>query len=113
MPVHKTDGGYKFGDSGKTYRDRDAAVKQMRAMFANGYKSDERLKEPVNYKAELQKLGNDGFIQKYGVEAMLKAQEHLPPKFDTGGGNALGKAHDPFKRLSREAAGVKNAFDKI
>lgn len=41
MPVHKTDGGYKWGNSGKLYKGKDAKKKaeaQGRAAYANGYK---------------------------------------------------------------------------
>lgn len=40
MPIKKTASGkFKFGNSGKAYSDRDKAIKQMRAMYANGYRS--------------------------------------------------------------------------
>lgn len=38
-------GGYKYGDSGKLYKGKNAklkALKQMRAMFSNGYKGDKK-----------------------------------------------------------------------
>lgn len=38
MPVHKTNGGYKFGESGKTYPTRAQAEKQARAIYASGYR---------------------------------------------------------------------------
>lgn len=41
MPVHKVNGGYKFGKSGKIYRGKGAkkkAKKQARAIYASGYK---------------------------------------------------------------------------
>lgn len=40
MPIRKVPGGYKFGNSGKTYPTRAGAEKQMKAMFANGYRGD-------------------------------------------------------------------------
>lgn len=41
MPIKKTKSGkYKFGNSGKEYKSKSGAVKQMKAMFANGYESD-------------------------------------------------------------------------
>lgn len=39
MPIKKIKGGYKFGKSGKKYPTKAAAIKQMKAMYANGYKS--------------------------------------------------------------------------
>ena len=38
MPIHKTKSGYKFGKSGKVYKSKKKAIKQMRAIYASGYK---------------------------------------------------------------------------
>ena len=38
MPIHKVKGGYKYGKSGHTYPTKAGAVKQMKAMFAHGYR---------------------------------------------------------------------------
>lgn len=41
MPVHKSNSGYKFGKSGKTYYGKGAkkkAQKQAMAIYASGYK---------------------------------------------------------------------------
>ena len=38
MPVHKVQGGYKWGSQGKVYPSRAQAMKQGRAAYANGYK---------------------------------------------------------------------------
>lgn len=38
MPIHKTKSGYKWGKTGKVYKTRAGAERQMRAAFANGYK---------------------------------------------------------------------------
>ena len=38
MPVHKTKGGWKFGQSGKTYKSKAKAEKQARAIYANNWK---------------------------------------------------------------------------
>lgn len=38
MPVQKVKGGYKFGQTGKVYPTKAQAEKQMRAIYANGYK---------------------------------------------------------------------------
>ena len=38
MPVRKVKGGYKWGKSGKVYKTKAAAERQMRAAFASGYK---------------------------------------------------------------------------
>ena len=38
MPIHKNpDGTWQWGRSGKKYKNREDAVKQMKAIFANGY----------------------------------------------------------------------------
>ena len=38
MPIHKTkSGGWKWGKSGKTYKTRAGAERQMRAIYASGY----------------------------------------------------------------------------
>lgn len=38
MPIKKVKGGYKYGSKGHTYPTRAGAIRQMKAMFANGYK---------------------------------------------------------------------------
>lgn len=41
MPIHKVNGGYKFGTKGKLYKGKGAkskAQKQAKAICANGYK---------------------------------------------------------------------------
>ena len=38
MPVHKTKGGYKFGERGKTYPTKAQAEAQARAISASGYR---------------------------------------------------------------------------
>jgi hypothetical protein len=38
MPIKKVSGGYKYGKSGHVYSTKAGAVRQMRAMFASGYK---------------------------------------------------------------------------
>jgi hypothetical protein len=38
MPIKKVKGGYKYGKSGHVYPSRKGAIKQMKAMFANGYR---------------------------------------------------------------------------
>lgn len=35
MPVKKVKGGYKWGDSGKVYKNKEDALKQGRAIEAN------------------------------------------------------------------------------
>lgn len=44
MPVKKVSGGYKFGESGKTYPTRAQAEKQARAIYASGYREKDRRK---------------------------------------------------------------------
>ena len=41
MPVHKVNGGYRWGNHGKIYKGKGAkikAAKQGRAAYANGYR---------------------------------------------------------------------------
>lgn len=39
MPIQKTSSGrYKWGKSGKAYTSKAKAVKQMKAIYASGYK---------------------------------------------------------------------------
>lgn len=35
MPIKRVSGGYKFGNSGKVYKTRSGALKQMRAIKAS------------------------------------------------------------------------------
>jgi len=37
MPVHKVNGGYKWGKTGKVYKTKAEAEKQGRAIYASGY----------------------------------------------------------------------------
>lgn len=38
MPVHKTKGGWKFGQSGKTYKTKAGAQRQAAAIYASGWR---------------------------------------------------------------------------
>jgi len=39
MPIHKTkSGGWKWGKSGKVYKTRAGAERQMKAIFASGWR---------------------------------------------------------------------------
>ena len=38
MPIRKVKGGYKWRGSGKTYKSKKKAIKQMKAIYASGYK---------------------------------------------------------------------------
>ena len=38
MPIHRVNGGYQWGESGKVYPTREGAVRQAVAAHANGYK---------------------------------------------------------------------------
>lgn len=45
MPVHKVKGGYKWGKSGKVYKDKASAERQGRAAYANGYSGTPKKKK--------------------------------------------------------------------
>lgn len=38
MPIHKVQGGYRWGTHGKVYKTRAGAARQARAAHASGYK---------------------------------------------------------------------------
>ena len=38
MPIKKVKGGYRFGNKGKTYKNKKKAQKQAKAIYASGYK---------------------------------------------------------------------------
>lgn len=38
MPIKKVSGGYKWGRSGKVYPSKSGAIRQMKAIYASGYK---------------------------------------------------------------------------
>ncbi len=38
MPIKKVKGGWRWGKSGKIYRTKAGAIRQMRAAYASGYK---------------------------------------------------------------------------
>lgn len=48
MPVHKVDGGYRWGRHGKTYPTRAQAQRQARAIYASGYASDADYHRPTS-----------------------------------------------------------------
>lgn len=41
MPIHKVAGGWRWGDHGKVYANREDAVKQAQAAYAAGYREKE------------------------------------------------------------------------
>lgn len=48
MPVHKVNGGYRYGKSGKVYRGKGAKQKAQRqagAIYASGYKGGEEMRK--------------------------------------------------------------------
>ena len=42
MPVRKVKGGYRWGNSGKVYKTKEAAERQGRAIYASGYKKGKK-----------------------------------------------------------------------
>lgn len=50
MPIHQNeDGTWQWGKSGKKYKSREEAVKQMKAIFANGYKEHMTKSAALNF----------------------------------------------------------------
>lgn len=45
MPIRRVRGGYKWGKHGKKYKTKAAAIRQMRAIFASGYKEKRKGKK--------------------------------------------------------------------
>ena len=45
MPVHKTPGNYKWGNTGKIYPAKAQAEAQVRAIYASGYKEKSTYKK--------------------------------------------------------------------
>jgi hypothetical protein len=45
MPVHKVPGGWKWGTSGKVYKNKADAEKQAAAIYASGYKEPKKGKK--------------------------------------------------------------------
>jgi len=41
MPLKKVGNKWQYGDSGKLYQNKEDAIKQMKAMYANGYEEDD------------------------------------------------------------------------
>ena len=44
MPIHKVNGGYKWGNSGKIYPTKEQAEKQQAAIYSSGYKETPKKK---------------------------------------------------------------------
>ncbi len=55
MPIKKVSGGFKWGNKGKTYSNREGAVKQAQAAYANGYKGDSNEAKPSKKKSSKSK----------------------------------------------------------
>lgn len=45
MPVRKVKGGYRFGKSGKVYKNKKDAEKQARAIYASGWREKKTPKD--------------------------------------------------------------------
>ena len=45
MPIKKVKGGYKWGTTGKVYKRKSDAVKQMRAIYASGWRENKGKKK--------------------------------------------------------------------
>ena len=52
MPIHKVPGGWKWGKSGKVYKNKEDAERQMRAIYASGYKEETSFKTFREYLQE-------------------------------------------------------------
>ena len=72
MPIHhNSDGTWQWGKSGKKYRSRASAIKQMRAIFANGYRqkhdkkaSFEGASRASQFLAAVASIGSYGMVKK-------------------------------------------------
>lgn len=63
MPVHKVEGGYKWGQHGKVYPTREQAEKQARAIYANGYTGDTSISGDFVYTESVQKDSDFGRLE--------------------------------------------------
>lgn len=117
MPIHscKLPGGgsgYKYGNSGHCYPTREGALKQMRAMFHNGYKGDASSMEQA--KADLSELSNDElnefigdtsipYMTRVSFAELLKARkEGIPEQPNPTNYNS------PVKMVNDEVLGKKD-----
>ena len=48
MPIHKVSGGWKWGEHGKVYANREDAEKQAAAAYANGYVGKTDMENELN-----------------------------------------------------------------
>ena len=62
MPVHKTKGGYKYGETGKTYKNKKDAIKQAVAIAYS--KAREKGRKPSSEEVEQEISGNPDKITK-------------------------------------------------
>lgn len=56
MPVHKTKGGYKYGETGKTYKDKKSAIKQAIAIAYS--KAEQKGRKPSQEEIHTEISGN-------------------------------------------------------
>lgn len=62
MPVHKTKGGYKYGETGKTYKDKKSAIKQAIAIAYS--KAKEKGRKPTQQEIKTEISGSPAEIDK-------------------------------------------------
>ena len=62
MPVHETKGGYKYGETGKTYKDKKSAIKQAIAIAYS--KAKEKGRKPTQQEIKTEISGSPAEIDK-------------------------------------------------
>ena len=62
MPVHETKGGYKYGETGKTYKDKKSAIKQAIAIAYS--KAEKKGRKPSQEEIKTEISGNPDIVEK-------------------------------------------------
>lgn len=101
MPVHKTKGGYKYGETGKTYKDKKSAIKQAIAIAYS--KAEKKGRKPSQEEIHTEISGNPDSISKsasmsksnlhrvlykqaaaaYNTYGLLKRADGIAPKWNS------------------------------
>lgn len=78
MPINKVNGGYRYGDTGKVYPDREDAIKQMKAIKASQAKEELKKNKSLKQKRlEKQKDEEEKLKKKEETKQIIENIENL------------------------------------
>ena len=116
MPITKTNGGYKWGKSGKTYPTRAGAARQAQAAYASGYKNGGSVPKNYNKAVSIPGSGIANLPPGFGGFPSNTGQAGIDPS-SVAGSQSMGEAYKRFlagllgpgNTSSAAAEGFRNA----